>query len=116
MKRKNAGERMPAKGDRAEKDPFKTIQTANRLLDEGNTNMAMVYFWSAGQLYEKAKEFKLAAQAYEKAGYCYELEDKWDKAAEDYLLASKMYRLAGLSAEAAKMRNMANQNMEKARD
>lgn len=97
------------------KSTSQTIQTARKLLESGDTNMAATYFWYAGNEYQKSEEYELSGSAYEKAAYCYELDGRWDKAGEEYLSASKMYGLAGLPVKAKAMKKMANDNIQKTR-
>jgi len=69
---------------RTEVDVSKIVATARKLLDKGNANMAMAYFWRAAEVCAERNEWDLAAQYYERSGYCYEMDGRWDRAAEDY--------------------------------
>lgn len=98
-----------------EKDPSKTMRTADKLLEKGDTGMAATYFWCAGNGFREMEKYEMSGLAYEKAAHCYELDGRWDKAADDYLSASEMYDLAGSPTKAKAMRNIADDNKEKMR-
>lgn len=66
------------------KDPKKAFEKGQTLLDEGNPDMAAVYFTKAGEMYESLGDLEMAAKSYEKSAYCFELEDRYIDAKEEY--------------------------------
>lgn len=92
---------------KTKRDPLRTMQAAEQLLKNGDTDMAATYFWFAGQKFQKEKKYELSANAYQKVAYCYELDSRWEKAAEEYLSASKMYERAGSLIKAQAMKHNA---------
>ena len=85
-------------------DPLKISTTAQKLLDEGDVDLAAAYFWFAAEKFATVKEYGHAVHNYEKAGYCYDIEGRWEKASEEYHKAEKMYRKGGQLAQAALIR------------
>jgi tetratricopeptide (TPR) repeat protein len=88
-----------------EEDPLKISTTAQKLLDNGDVDMAATYFWFAAEKFVSAEKWSDAGQNYEKTGYCYDLEGLWEKAKEAYHKAGEMYKKIGQLAQAALMQS-----------
>ena len=83
-------------------NPELPLTKAEELLSEGNADMAMVYFWSAGDGFASQDNWKKAGYCYSKSAYCYEMNGAYEKAAQDYQKAAELYAMGGDDKEAEK--------------
>ena len=86
-----------------EEDLLKISNTAQKLLDNGDIDLAATYFWFAAEKLSSAEKWSHAARNYEKTGYCYDIEGFWEKAKEAYHNAEVMYKKVGQLGQAALM-------------
>lgn len=90
------------------------LRQAESLLAEGDADLAMAYFFVAGDNFAKLRKWERAGYCYYKAASCYELEGRYDKAASDYERAAEYYRKEKLSKRVLESERAAQAVKEKA--
>lgn len=72
-------------------DPMLTMVKAQDLLDQGNLDMAMPYFFEASERFAKIKNWEKAGECRSKAAYCYEIDGRIQEACTDYEMAALFF-------------------------
>lgn len=90
--------------DKKDYNPDMPLQTAERLLNEGNPNLAMAYFVHAGDGFVEKMNWEKAGYSYSMAAYCYEIDGRIDDAVKDYEQSAILFERGGLIDEAEKSR------------
>lgn len=94
-------------------DPSKTFLMGQELLDKGQPDQAMPYFYSAAMEFIKIGLWDKSAQSYEKAAYCYEADGRYREAVLDYETACFYYDKAELHEKALETLSLSNENKKK---
>ena len=64
------------------KNPEEAYKTGVKLLNQGDYDMASLYFESSGENFQEAGEIEKAIESYKKAIYCFEILEKTENIEE----------------------------------
>lgn len=94
-------------------NPSTKFSMGQKFLDNGQTDLAMPYFYAASVDFVELGLWDKAAESYMKSAYCYEFDGRYREAMLDYEMASHYYDKAELSGQCLSSMALANNNKKK---